>query len=443
MTTDEKFYQEKVEQHGSISAAARALGIHRETLSKYLGNWRPEKKEKGPEYYKNAVLQHGSMAAAARELKIAESTISRKLGDWRPTHENVPAEERSLRNRLEDRIRSLEAELRKRDQQELTAEKIGNYYFNLKNRVVEEPAWLIKPGKIEGIAGVPVVHWSDWHYGEVVDPAQVEFANAFNMKVFELRYKTLVERTIDLCFNHMTGAKYPGIVVNLGGDMLSGNIHEELALTNELETMPAVFKLSGELAWGLRQLADKFGRVFVTAVPGNHGRNTKRPQAKNACYTSFDWMIYKILEERFDEDDRFQFKIPNGFDSYYKVYGHRILLTHGDRIGSRGGDGFIGAIGPIVRGANKLRLSYAQRGREVDTVIMGHWHNELLLPGLRVNNTLKGYDEWAMSMRFNPSPPSQDLFFIHPKRGVTCSWPVQLEKPQFGQDNPNWVSWSE
>jgi hypothetical protein len=390
--------------------------------------------------YLKAIAEHGSVYAAARAMGVDKSTIKqardavmRRFVQSGKTPEPVPAPEApqfepKLDNkeklRLEDQIRSLQKQLKERDKSDLSADKISAYYFNLKDKPIEEPDWLITPN--HGKSGVG--------------------ANEFNIPIFERRFQALVENTIDLCFNHMTGAlaidgaKYPGIVVNLFGDLLSGNIHEELAQTNEMETIPAVLHLTGRIAWGLRQYADRFGRVFVPSVPGNHGRNTKKPQAKNACFTSFDWMIGKMLQAHFADDDRIQFLCPDGFDVYYRVLHHRILGTHGDRTGAKGGDGFIGVIGPIMRGAHKVRLSYAARGREIDTIIQGHWHNEIALPGLRVNNCIKGYDEWAMSMRFTPTPPSQDLFFIHHKRDVTASWPVQLESSSHGAEGNGWVS---
>lgn len=410
-----------VQEHGSIKGAARASGMTYSTLHKHY---------------------HAALAAAGKPADAPSADDTAPL----------PNKERLV---LQDRIRGLEKRLREADANTLSAEKISAYYFNLREQPAQEPDWLIKSGKGKvSAAGVPVTNWSDWHYAETVEPSQVEGANTFNIEVFDKRFATLVERTIDLCDNHMTGKNYPGIVVNLGGDMISGNIHEELQQTNEMESIPAVLDLAGKMAWGLRKFADHFGRVFVPCTFGNHGRNTKKPQAKNAAYTSFDWMACKMLDAHFHPsnpdgsrgagwDDRVQFYIPDGFDTYYRVYGHRILLTHGDRIGSKGGDGFIGCIGPIVRGTHKLRLSYSGRGREIDTVMMGHWHNEFPLPGLRVNNCLKGYDEWAMSMRFTPTPPSQDLFFIHQERGVTCSWPVQLEGPQHVTDHTTWTSWRD
>ena len=398
--------------------------------------------------YVAAVKQHGSIRKAAAALGLPETSFRKRyheeVGKGAEVAEGVV---KGIGNNekimLEDKVRMLQKQLRETSSETLTAEKVSAYYFNLKDQELVEPDWVTDVGVKTGIAGTPITTWSDWHFAEVVNPAQVEGANAFNIPIFNSRFATLVDRTIDLCENHMTGKSYPGIIVNLGGDMLSGNIHEELKNTNELEVIPAVLELAGKIAWGLRSYADYFGRVFVPCVVGNHGRNSVKPQAKDACHTSFDWMVYKLLEVHFKDDDRVKFFVPNGFDAYYRAYGHRILLTHGDRIGSRGGDGFIGAIGPIMRGAHKLRLSYANRGREIDTLIMGHWHNEIALPGLRVNNCLKGYDEWAMSMRFSPTVPGQDLFFIHPKRGVTCSWPIQVEKSASMIEKSSWASWKE
>ena len=402
--------------------------------------------------YVAEVIKHGSIRAAAKFNGVPETSFRHHYHLAEAAQK--PLVEGKERMVFEDKIRNLERRLREVSEDALTAEKISSYYFNANDKDLVEPDWVLDLGSKTGVAGVPVTTWSDWHFAEVVNPSQVEGANAFDIPIFNRRFAMLVERTIDLCENHMTGKEYPGIIVNLGGDMLSGNIHEELKNTNELEVIPAALELAGKIAWGLRRYADYFGRVFVPCVVGNHGRNTMKPQAKNTCYTSFDWLVYKMLDAHFHPmnmdgsradgyDDRVHFMIPNGFDAYYRVFAHRVLLTHGDRIGSRGGDGFIGAIGPIMRGAHKLRLSYSNRGREIDTLIMGHWHNEVTLPGLRVNNCLKGYDEWAMSMRFSPTAPGQDLFFIHPKRGVTCSWPIQVEKQDHLIESHSWASWKE
>src|SRR5260370_4938782 len=80
-------------------------------------------------------------------------------------------------------------------------------------------------------------------------------------------------------------------------------------------------------------------------------------------------------------------------DVHYRVYGLRFLLNHGDMLGVKGGDGIIGAIVPIMRGEIKKSGQSAALGLEYDINIMGHWHQELMLPRAIVCNTLKGFDE--------------------------------------------------
>jgi hypothetical protein len=58
-------------------------------------------------------------------------------------------------------------------------------------------------------------------------------------------------------------------------------------------------------------------------------------------------------------------------DVHYRVYGLRFLLNHGDMLGVKGGDGIIGAIGPIMRGEIKKSGQSAALGLEYDINIMG------------------------------------------------------------------------
>jgi hypothetical protein len=124
---------------------------------------------------------------------------------------------------------------------------------------------------------------------------------------------------------------------------------------------------------------------------------------------------------------------------------HRYLLTHGDSLGVKGGDGLIGALGPIMRGTIKLNRQESQIGRDFDTAIMGHWHQYLTLPGLIVNNSLKGYDEFShLALRAPYSRPSQALWFTHPEHGITAHWQVYLEgRKRFERASDEWVTWQK
>ena len=304
----------------------------------------------------------------------------------------------------------------------------------------DPPEWTVREGRA-GARGVPATIWSDWHYGEVV---RMPGVNSYDKAVAKKRVQRLVEATIDLSFNHMGRAKvaYPGCVVALGGDMLGGDIHEELTRTNDRTTQQAIEDLIDLIGAGLDAMATAFGKLFVPCVVGNHGRSTKKPTLKERVFTSHEWNVYCGLARYFRNSKNVQFKIPETADCAFNIFGHRYLLTHGDSLGAKGGDGIIGALGPIMRGNLKVHRSEAAIGRDFDTLLIAHWHQYITLPGLIVNNSLKGFDEFAhLVLRAPFSLPSQALWFTHPERGITPHWEVCLEGKLKAVSSLPWVSW--
>lgn len=392
------------------------------------------------------VAKHGSAnAAAATELGIQMAQVRGRLqiAKARGLTANTVIKDPLVKAKID--IADLRRQVAQLEREEDTAKAIRQEIFNLAAHTPEPPAWLTDTRKGTANRGTPFAMWSDWHYGEVVRPEEVGGVNNFNAKIAAQRIKRLTDQTIELCFEHMGRAdkEYPGIVVMLGGDMISGDIHEELMATNDRTPHQCINDLTDLIAAALTQMADKFGRVFVPCVVGNHGRGTHKPRMKGRVFTSFEWNIYCALERHFKvmKDKRVTFMIPEETDAYFTVHGHRTLLTHGDSLGVKGGDGIIGSIGPIMRGAMKIGRSESQIGRDIDTLVMGHWHQLLWLPGVIVNGALKGYDEYArLALRAPYSRPVQALWFIHPHHGRTAHWPVYLDEPKKFTTGKEWVS---
>jgi hypothetical protein len=247
---------------------------------------------------------------------------------------------------------------------------------------------------------------------------------------------------------HMVKPVYPGIVLCLGGDMVSGNIHQELLETNELPTIPAMLDLCGVLIKGIDLLQEEFGKVVLPCVTGNHGRNTIKMPAKERCYTSFDWLLYQMLEKHYElkyqgkKNAPVQFIISGGVDQLFRVYNHRFLLTHGDTLG-RGGDGIIGSIGPLIRGDHKTRSRNGQIGQEYDTLLCGHYHQLMWLDRVVCNGSLIGYNEFAGNVLRAPfEAPRQALFAVHPELGITYQMPILVE-PKKLHSKVEWVAWAE
>ncbi len=387
----------------------------------------------------DALRTHGTREAAAHALKLNRTTYVHRLNEARRNGFLAAVTTPDKVDSLKVEVKSLQAQLKSAQKEQLTTSYVRKFIFGLSEEQTALPNWLIKPSKKNSKSpGVPSAMWSDWHWGEVVSAPEIADKNEFNIKVAHKRARQLFQSTVDLLQNYTVNPDYPGVVINLGGDMVTGDIHEELTNTNDMPIMPTIIDLFGVLAEGLELMADNFGNVFVPCVTGNHGRNTKKIQNKQRHYTSFDWLVYQLLAKHFADDDRLTFYIPDGPDAIYKVFNHTYLLTHGDQF--RGGDGIIGPIGPIMRGDNKKRSRNSNIGLSYDTMVIGHFHTLMMLPKLIVNGSLKGYDEYAYSGNFSFEVPAQALWITHPELGITISMPVYTERKTNNEKATNWIS---
>jgi transposase-like protein len=396
-----------------------------------------------------AILRQGKHASeAARETGIGARTcerIRRQLmgkDAKKPNGLGGSAADREI-VRLRDEVAGLKRALTESHRETLSEDAIKILLGRIAAAPADPPDWLAEapPRTMSGrTPEVPSVIWSDWHLGEVVSSAETNGLNAYDPSIADARVKRLVTATIHLCRKHGPGA-YPGAVVNLLGDFVSGGLHPELAKTDEFEQIPAALRARDLLIWSLDRMIEAFGRLYVPCTSGNHGRSTPKPEHKRYVFKNFDWLIYQLLARHYEGRSDIVFDIPESNEVHYRVYGLRFLAMHGDMLGVKGGDGIIGSIGPIMRGEVKTRGQATSSGRDYDVLLMGHWHQPLWLPRAIVANSLKGFDEYAKNaLRAPPSEPSQPLFFVHPRRGITSRWDVKVEEPA-GPAVSDWVSW--
>ena len=271
----------------------------------------------------------------------------------------------------------------------------------------------------------PVLFTSDFQIGEVVGINDTPAKNEYNLDIFQKRYARLIDKTISLVIEHHGGSDH--IIYLRGGDTISGSIHEELADTDEVSPAEqAKVAIQAEAA-GIRKLRDAFGKVTVYSIPGNHDRTTHKPRCKKYTSHSYEVLVQLGLESQFCDsktgkpDPNVRFETDDSGDILFRLRGHNFLLTHGDRIGTSGGAGFLGPGGPIIRGAKKVRAQYAGQGIHIDTVLGGHFHTPIHGDGFLFNGTLVGYSEYAHArIRADISPPCQTLFFVHDDYGITA-----------------------
>jgi len=350
---------------------------------------------------------------------------------------------------MSDEIKKLKKFLQNADRDEISAETVRTEIYGLKATPAQIPEKLFMPKLSKGVPGIPMINASDWHYAEVVDPAEMGGYNAFNMDIADKRIETFAKRVIEAAKYYNPKMNYPGLIACFSGDLFSGDgLHPEITQTNEAQIIDAFARLQGRTIWFLRQLADAFSMVYVYGVVGNHGRTTPKPQSKLITATNYEYLFYNQLELFFANDPHYSkkvlFNIPRevgvhftvGADAKANHPGHRYYLMHGDRMGAKGGRGVIGMIGPIVRGAHNVQRIEAKRGRPFDTLVIGHFHDYNILPGVLVNGTLKGIDEYALhTLGATPKPPSQAFWFNHKQLMPVIHQQIILDEPVLPQGN--------
>jgi hypothetical protein len=293
-----------------------------------------------------------------------------------------------------------------------------------------DPAeWTLTPRSDRKREHMPYLLTSDFQAGEVIRAEETEAGYGYDSEIFRQRYRRMIDTTIYLSFNHGgQGWVYPGIIYARGGDTISGGIHEELRDTDDMTPIEAVQCVFEEESAGIEKLAEAFGKVEVKTPggAGNHDRTTMKPRTKGTKAHSYDSLIAFMLAHHFRTDKRVTFQTSESFDVRFPIYDMNILLTHGDRMGSSGGQGFIGPMATIMRGAQKVIAEQMALGFKIDRVDHGHFHTPGYMGWVLSNGCLPGYSEYAKQYRMRPSPPQQFLLYHHAKRGVVDIKPLTL-----------------
>jgi len=151
------------------------------------------------------IAYHGNSSRAAKASGIPQGTLNSRhaMAEAKGIKSKIKSTEAADQvHLLERQIKNLKAELRDRERTEFAAADIKEKLFKVSQIEPKTPDWVIKPkAQSKNTPGTPTLFCSDWHWGEVVDPAEIAFKNAFNIRIAKERVRSLVDNTIDMLFN--------------------------------------------------------------------------------------------------------------------------------------------------------------------------------------------------------------------------------------------------
>jgi hypothetical protein len=271
-------------------------------------------------------------------------------------------------------------------------------------------------------AATMVVLLSDIHCEETVRPETVNGLNTFDLDVCEARLAELQSRFAAMLEHERQLCSIDRVCVWLGGDLISGMIHPELAEENSLHPLAAIRWIGERLRGFLDSVSEQAREVIVATSCGNHGRTTEKLRT-NEGDTSYEQHLYLTMRSN-ETKPNVRWQVGEGHLNYVDLDGFLVRFCHGHAIRYQGG------IGGIHVPLNKAVSSWDATQRANLTCI-GHWHQFSWSRSGRyvTNGSVIGHSAYAVRIKATYEPPCQAAFVIdHGRHEVTKAYPLFCDR---------------
>jgi len=260
-----------------------------------------------------------------------------------------------------------------------------------------------------------VVHFTDWHIGEVIEANEVDDFNAYNLDIAKERMAAFVSKAMDIVSIQRASYTIPELVVLCTADFISGDIHDELKVTNEFPVPCQIVEAGSLLGSTIMSMAPHFERVRVEfIVPDNHSRLTKKIQFKQSGLNSYNYVVGFIANRLVSNQPNVAFNTYAAHQQVVQVQNMRYLCQHGHGIKGTWGIPFYG-IERVASQAAKARINRPD-SKKFHKLLIGHFHAPLRQSWWQVGGSLSGTSELDHANN-RYSGPCQTLWFVHPKHG--------------------------
>ena len=285
------------------------------------------------------------------------------------------------------------------------------------------PRPLTKSVKGRKHSATMVVLLSDWHVEERVDPETVNGLNDFSLDVADQRIAELSERLAVMLEHERRLANIDRVVLWLGGDFLSGHIHDDTAEMAQLAPLAATRWAGERLRGFIDTVADNAAEVVVATSSGNHGRSTEKLRIGTEMEHSFEQHLYLTMSAA-ETRRNVRWQVGASYLNVVDLDGFRVRFHHGHAIRYGGG------VGGITIPTNKANAAWDAIDK-VNLTCFGHWHQfSWLRAGRYVSNgSLIGHSAYAVRIKAAYEPPCQAAVVIdHGRHEVTKAMPLYCDR---------------
>jgi hypothetical protein len=313
---------------------------------------------------------------------------------------------------LTRKVKSLETELKSYKDNQLDVSSIVKAFEDAVE-VYEPP----KKPKVDFVTSekerVVVGLLSDIHCGEVVSFEETMGVNAYNVTILKTRLDSFFTQLVE----YAQEVKSDVLYLKLLGDIVNGEIHEELLKYSDISTVKSLLEVSDYIAWWLSKIREHFKEIKVLGLSGNHGRFSKKPSFKGKNKENFDYIAYEFIR-RETRDIVKEFILPESAFYIDEILGNKFFSTHGDIF--KGGTGLQPMSGTWGRDIAKLGATLGG----FDYAEFGHFHRAMAeLPtfgkaSILVNGSVKGADEFSLQAVKSGERPAQLVYTVEEEYGA-------------------------
>jgi len=274
----------------------------------------------------------------------------------------------------------------------------------------------------EDSEAVAVALWSDWHLEEEVKKGWVGGKNEYNLKIAEQRVDECVQNTVRLLKKEQHGARIDRMVLWLGGDFITSNIHDECVETAQLLPMEAMIFAENLIKGGIEYILKNTDvSLTIPCNAGNHTRITKKQRHSTDVGNSLETVMYYHLAEYFKNERRVTFVLQEGYHLILPIYeNYRIRFHHGHDIKYGGG------VGGLYIPARKA-IGQWQKVEQVELDCFGHFHGFKVDGDLFVcNGSLIGWSAYAVAIKADYEKPRQVFFLVDKRFGKSVIAPIRI-----------------
>jgi hypothetical protein len=279
-----------------------------------------------------------------------------------------------------------------------------------------------RPSKKSTSPCIAVMQISDGHMGSVQNSDEIEDFGGFSPDICESRQIDYAQRFIQWVEMHRGAYNIPECAIIVTGDMISGDIHDELKITNAFPSPVQCVKAAEVLVKQIALVAPCFEKVTVHfVVEDNHARLTKKPQCKEAGYNSLNYIVGKIASIYLEKQKNVEFNIYPQYEKVVNVNGRQYLICHGHGVMGWGGIPFYGIerkVGKESQARLQVIMEDQKKAKYIGfhKYVFGHFHTPFDMLLYSCCGSVSGTDAYDHKAgRY--AKPSQSSWMVHPKHG--------------------------